>query len=135
MGKAAGVPTKVRDAMAAAAGAGGAFFRPELLNRIDEVVVFHQLKRESLGRIVEIQLARLRERLAEREMTLDLTEAAAGQIAAEGWDPAFGARPLKRAIQSRIENALASRVLSGEFGPGDRIRADYVGGSFTFAKA
>ncbi|MFN0133350.1 MAG: AAA family ATPase, partial [Phycisphaerales bacterium] len=131
MGKAAGVPTKVRDAMASAA---GAFFRPELLNRIDEVVVFHQLKRESLGRIVDIQLVRLRKRLAERDMTITLTDAAKAQIAEEGWDPAFGARPLKRAIQSRIENPLASRVLSGEFGPGDALRADFISGAFTFNK-
>ena len=110
------------------------FFRPELLNRIDEVVVFHQLKREQIAGIVEIQLGRLRERLAEREMTIELTEAAKELLAHEGWDPAYGARPLKRAIQQRIENPLATQILSGELGPGDAVRVDAEGHSFTFAK-
>ncbi|MDX9911653.1 MAG: AAA family ATPase [Phycisphaerales bacterium] len=111
------------------------FFRPELLNRIDEVVVFHQLKREGLGRIVEIQLGRLRARLAEREMTIELSDDAKLELAREGWDPAFGARPLKRVIQQRIENALASRILAGEFGPGDHILVGASGGgAFTFER-
>ncbi len=110
------------------------FFRPELLNRIDEVVVFHQLKREALAGIVEIQLARLVERLAERQMRLELTDGARAQLASEGWDPAYGARPLKRAIQQRIENPLASRILAGEFGPGDRVLVDFEGRGFTFSK-
>jgi ATP-dependent Clp protease ATP-binding subunit ClpB len=131
-GKAAGVPTEVRDAMAAAA---GPFFRPELLNRIDEVVIFHQLKKEELGGIVEIQLGRLRKRLAERDISIELTDAAKAQLADEGWDPSFGARPLKRAIQQRIENPLATRLLNGEFGAGDAIRVDYQGKSFVFEKA
>ena len=112
----------------------GEFFRPELLNRIDEIVVFHQLKRESLARIVEIQAGHLRDRLAQREIAFELTDAAKELIATEGWDPAFGARPLKRVIQQRIENQLASRLLAGEFGPGDRIVVDAVGGGFTFEK-
>jgi ATP-dependent Clp protease ATP-binding subunit ClpB len=112
--------------------AGSTFMRPELLNRIDEVVVFHQLKRENLARIVDIQLARLRKRLAEREMALELTDAAKDHLASEGWDPAFGARPLKRAIQQRIENPLASRILAGEFGPGDTILCDAGGDGFVF---
>jgi len=110
------------------------FMRPELLNRIDEVVVFHQLKKDSIGRIAEIQLERLRERLAEREMTIELTDDAKALLAEEGWDPAYGARPLKRAIQHRIENALASRILAGEFGPGDHIVVDASGKSMTFEK-
>jgi len=110
------------------------FMRPELLNRIDEIVVFHQLKKENLGRIVDIQLARLHKRLAEREISLELTPGARDQIATEGWDPAYGARPLKRAIQQRIENPLATRILNGEFGPGDQIVADYQGKSFTFER-
>jgi ATP-dependent Clp protease ATP-binding subunit ClpB len=130
-GKAAGVPVELRDAMAAAA---GPFFRPELLNRIDEVVIFHQLRREDLGKIVEIQLRRLRKRLAEREVTIELTAAAKDALAEEGWDPSFGARPLKRTIQQRIENPLATRMLAGEFGPGDSIGVDYQGKSFVFAK-
>ncbi|MCC6285072.1 MAG: AAA family ATPase [Phycisphaerales bacterium] len=111
------------------------FFRPELLNRIDEVVVFHQLRRENLGRIVEIQLVRLRARLAQRDITLDLTDEAKSLIAAEGWDPVYGARPLKRAIQQRIENPLAGRILAGDFGPGDRIVAAAQGGRITFTRA
>jgi ATP-dependent Clp protease ATP-binding subunit ClpB len=137
MGKASGMPVKVRDAIIKAQQmmqGGTGFMRPELLNRIDEVVVFHQLKREEIGRIVEIQLGRLRKRLAEREMSLELTKEAEAQIASEGWDPAFGARPLKRAIQQRIENALASRMLAGEFGPGDAIVCHYARGGFTFEK-
>ncbi|MBY0313528.1 MAG: AAA family ATPase [Phycisphaerales bacterium] len=140
LGKAAGMPTKVRDAVVKAqqmmgGGAGGTFLRPELLNRIDETVVFHQLKREDIGKIVEIQLGRLRKRLGEREMTIELTAEATQHIANEGWDPAFGARPLKRTIQQRIENPLASRLLAGEFGPGDKIRCDYQRGGFVFEKA
>ena len=110
------------------------FMRPELLNRIDETVVFHRLAKEALANIVEIQLGRLRERLAEKEMTLELTEDATKQLATEGWDPAFGARPLKRAIQTRLENPLASRILSGELGPGDHVVVDVAGTTFTFEK-
>ncbi len=112
----------------------GEFFRPELLNRIDEIVVFHQLKREAIAKIVEIQAGHLRERLAQREIAFELTDAAKDLLASEGWDPAFGARPLKRTIQQRIENPLASRLLTGEFGPGDRIIVDAAGGGFTFEK-
>lgn len=110
------------------------FLRPELLNRIDEVVIFHQLKREEIGRIVEIQLGRLRKRLGERQMAIRLTEQAEMQIASEGYDPVYGARPLKRVIQQRVENALASKILSGEFGAGDEVVVDYRGGAFTFEK-
>jgi len=110
------------------------FFRPELLNRIDEIVVFHQLKREDLRRIIEIQLGRLRARLADREMEIELTDEAIAQLAAEGWDPVYGARPLNRTIQQRIENQLARRILDGEFGPGDRIHVDASGKTFTFER-
>ncbi len=136
MGKATGMPVKVRDAIIKAQQmmSGSGFMRPELLNRIDEVVVFHQLRREEIGRIVEIQLGRLRKRLAERDMTIELTKEAEAQVASEGWDPAFGARPLKRTIQQRIENPLASRILSGEFGGGDHILCDYRSGGFVFEK-
>jgi ATP-dependent Clp protease ATP-binding subunit ClpB len=116
---------------------GAAFLRPELLNRIDEVVVFHQLKREALAGIVDIQLSRLRARLAQRDMRLELTDGAKALLAEEGWDPAFGARPLKRTIQQRIENPLASRILAGDFGPGDVVRVDTdgAGGQLRFEKA
>jgi ATP-dependent Clp protease ATP-binding subunit ClpB len=133
--RAAGLPPRVTEVMSKAASSmSGGLMRPELLNRIDEVVVFHQLKRDQVASIVEIQLERLRKRLAEREMSLVLTPEAAQQIGTEGWDPAFGARPLKRAIQQRIENPLASRILQGEFNPGDTIRVDYQGKSFVFSK-
>ena len=110
------------------------FFRPELLNRIDEVVVFHQLKKEQLAGIVRIQTRRLVDRLKQRGIGLELSEPALLAIAEEGWDPAYGARPLKRAIQHRLENPLASRVLAGEFAPGDTVRVGFEGGSFTFEK-
>ena len=110
------------------------FMRPELLNRIDEVVVFHQLKREDLGSIVDIQLSRLRSRLRERDMALELTPEAKTQLASEGWDPAFGARPLKRTIQQRLENPLASAILNGQFAAGDRIVCDYSRGNFMFTR-
>jgi len=141
LGKAAGMSPKVVQALTKAQQSmlgtfqGGTFMRPELLNRIDETVVFHQLRKDDLGQIVEIQLARLRQRLKARDMELELTDAAKQQIATEGWDPVYGARPLKRAIQQRIENALASRILAGDFGPGDRVRADYAGGGFLFDRA
>jgi ATP-dependent Clp protease ATP-binding subunit ClpB len=145
LGKATGLSPKVAQAISkaqqamlatlGAGGVGGAFMRPELLNRIDEVVVFHQLRREHLGDIVEIQLARLRARLADRQLTLTLSDAAKAQLASEGWDPAFGARPLKRTIQQRIENALAKQLLQGAFAPGDHIRVDAKNGDFTFEHA
>ncbi|TVQ63771.1 MAG: ATP-dependent chaperone ClpB, partial [Phycisphaerales bacterium] len=111
---AAGLPNKVTEAMLNAAGSG--FMRPELLNRIDETIVFHQLKREQIERIVDLQLERLHDRLGERGMAIELSPEARAALAEEGWDPAFGARPLKRVIQQRLENALASRFLAGEFG-------------------
>ncbi|GAB4385985.1 MAG: ATP-dependent chaperone ClpB [Phycisphaerales bacterium] len=111
------------------------FFRPELLNRIDEIVVFHQLRRETLWQILDIRLADLRKRLGERDMTIELTESARKELADEGWDPAYGARPLKRTIQQRIENPLAAKILAGELGPGDHVVVDYQGKSFTFTRA
>jgi len=108
--------------------------RPELINRIDETVIFHALGREQLGGIVEIQLGNLRKRLAARGITLGVTAAATAALASEGYDPQFGARPLKRVIQHRIENALAGKILSAEIGDGDSVRVDYQGKSFTFTK-
>jgi len=110
-------------------------FRPEFLNRIDEIVEFRPLSREQLGEIVELQLARLRERLAERELTLELTDAAQEAIADAGWDPTYGARPLKRAIQRLLENPLALRLLEGDYVPGDTIRVDAQHGDLVFTKA
>jgi ATP-dependent Clp protease ATP-binding subunit ClpB len=110
-------------------------FRPEFLNRIDEIVVFQPLSREQLGEIVELQLERLRARLAERRITLELTEAAKEVVAEEGWDPAYGARPLKRALQRLVENPLALRLLEGEFGEGDTVRVDARDGELVFERA
>jgi len=110
-------------------------FRPEFLNRIDEIVVFQPLSREQIGEIVELQLGRLRERLAEREITLELTDAAKETLADAGWDPAYGARPLKRAIQRMLENPLALRLLEGDFHDGDTIRVDAADGGLRFERA
>ncbi len=109
-------------------------FRPELLNRIDETVIFRALTREQLTGVVEIQLSSLRRRLAARGMTLGVTAGATEALVSEGYDPQFGARPLKRVIQHRIENALAGKILGGELKEGDSIRVDYQGKSFTFQK-
>jgi ATP-dependent Clp protease ATP-binding subunit ClpB len=110
-------------------------FRPEFLNRIDEIVVFEELTRDQIGEIVELQLARLRDRLAERHIELELTDAAKEALADAGWDPAYGARPLKRAIQRLVENPLALRLLEGDFADGDRVVVDARDGELTFAKA
>jgi len=110
-------------------------FRPEFLNRIDEVVVFEPLSREQLSEIVELQLARLRERLAERRLELEVTDAAKELIAEEGWDPAYGARPLKRAIQRLLENPLARELLEGRFADGDVVRVDVHDGGLAFEGA
>jgi ATP-dependent Clp protease ATP-binding subunit ClpB len=99
-------------------------FRPEFLNRVDEVIIFNPLGKEEIKRIVDIQLEGLKKRLAERNLSLELTDAARGVLAEEGFDPAFGARPLKRAIQRLIQDPLAKRILAGEFKDGDGITVD-----------
>jgi ATP-dependent Clp protease ATP-binding subunit ClpB len=99
-------------------------FRPEFINRLDEIVVYHRLAREQLRRIVEIQLQRLHQRLAQRELTLAISEEAKDYLGELGWDPQFGARPLGRAIRKHLEDELAKRVLGGELGPGDTIFVD-----------
>ena len=112
-------------------------FRPEFLNRVDDVIVFHPLSKAQLTEIVEIQSANLRKRLADRGLSLDLTDAARKQLADEGYDPTYGARPLRRVIQQRIENPLATRLLGGDFPSGTTIRADVdpATGGFTFDSA
>ncbi len=110
-------------------------FRPEFLNRIDEIVQFDSLTRDQIGDIVERQLERLRGRLAERNLSLELTDDATQVIAEAGWDPAYGARPLKRAIQRLLENPLALRLLEGDFGDGDLIRVDAQHGDLVFERA
>ncbi|MFP5407713.1 MAG: ATP-dependent chaperone ClpB [Gammaproteobacteria bacterium] len=111
------------------------YFRPEFINRIDEVVVFHALSESHIASIARIQLQGLESRLAQMEMTLDITDAALAEIAKAGFDPIYGARPLKRAIQSELENALAKEILSGRFAAKDTIRIDAQGGVFSFEKA
>ncbi len=110
-------------------------FRPEFLNRIDEVVEFTPLTREQIAEIVELQLGRLRERLAERRIELELTDAAKEAVAEAGWDPAYGARPLKRALQRLVENPLALRLLEGELADGDTVRVDARDGEIVFERA
>jgi len=110
-------------------------FRPEFVNRIDEVVVFHALGEEHIKSIAKIQLGILEKRLARMDYALEVTDAALSELAKAGFDPVYGARPLKRAIQSEIENPLAKAILEGRFAPKDRIRVDCRGGRMTFEKA
>ncbi len=109
-------------------------FRPEFLNRVDEVIVFHPLSKDQLTRIVDVQLEHLRKRLASRNLKLRISDSAKRLLADEGYDPAYGARPLKRVIQHRIENSLASRILKGEFAEGNTIavNVDAAKQEFTF---
>ncbi|MDY0167143.1 MAG: ATP-dependent chaperone ClpB [Thermoguttaceae bacterium] len=110
-------------------------FLPEFLNRVDEVLLFHPLKRDHIRRIVELQIQRLRKQLADRQIDLDVSQAAIEQVAAEGYDPTYGARPLKRVIQQRIQNPLAIEMLKGDFREGARVVVDYHNGEFTFEPA
>ena len=110
------------------------YFRPEFINRIDEVVVFHALDEKHIAGIARIQLQYLEKRLAQMEMKLDISDAALAEIAQAGFDPVFGARPLKRAIQSEIENPLAREILSGHFMAKDTVRVDVENGRLVFAK-
>jgi len=112
----------------------GTHFRPEFINRVDEVVVFHPLGREHIRSITDIQLRQLNARLADKELALEVSEAAKDQLGEAGFDPVYGARPLKRVLQQRLENALAQRILRGEFMPGDSIRVDAEGDALTFSK-
>jgi len=102
-------------------------FRPEFLNRVDEIIVFHALTEEHLKEIVEIQLGYLRQRLAERHITLDLTDGARTHLVRTGYDPNYGARPLKRAIQKELETPLARLLLAGKVRDGDRVSVGYSG--------
>jgi ATP-dependent Clp protease ATP-binding subunit ClpB len=111
-----------------------AAFRPEFLNRIDEIIIFNTLSRQDLERIVELQLRRLQQRLADRKLTLAVSDAAKDLLAREGFDPVYGARPLKRAIQRLLQDPLARRLLEGQFHEGDTIRVDLQGGELTFAR-
>jgi ATP-dependent Clp protease ATP-binding subunit ClpB len=110
-------------------------FRPEFVNRIDEIVVFHALDEANIREIARIQLAYLEKRLAQMDMKIEISDAALKEIASVGFDPVFGARPLKRAIQSQIENPLAKAILEGRFGPKDTIKVDARQGKVLFEKA
>jgi len=99
-------------------------FRPEFLNRVDETIIFHGLSKENLARIVDIQVALLTKRLAERKFSISLTDSAKNFLIDVGYDPAYGARPLKRAIQRYVQDQLAMRILEGEFSEGERIVVD-----------
>src|SRR5690606_17269450 len=110
-------------------------FRPEFINRVDEVVVFHPLARDQIRGIADIQLDLLRKRLAERELSLDLDDEAMNRLAEAGFDPVYGARPLKRAIQQQVENPLAQDILGGKFMPGDTIFGGVRGDKLVFASS
>jgi ATP-dependent Clp protease ATP-binding subunit ClpB len=112
----------------------GQHFRPEFINRVDESVVFHPLGREQIRAITVIQVGYLRKRLADREMELEITDAALDRLGEAGFDPVYGARPLKRAIQQQLENPLAQQILAGNFMAGDTIKVEVAGDGMTFAK-
>jgi ATP-dependent Clp protease ATP-binding subunit ClpC len=109
-------------------------FRPEFLNRLDDILVFHELSREQIGKVVELMLRDLQKRLAERKLELETTEAAKSWLADTGFDPVYGARPLRRAIERYVENPLSSKILSGEYKEGDKIIVDMVGDELAFKK-
>ena len=110
------------------------YFRPEFINRIDEVVVFHALDENNIKSIARIQMQGLEKRLAAMEMKLEVSDAALAEVANAGFDPVYGARPLKRAIQAQIENPLAKAILEGRFAAKDTIKVDCKGGVMRFEK-
>jgi ATP-dependent Clp protease ATP-binding subunit ClpB len=122
-----GVRRQVMDALRA-------HFRPEFLNRIDEIIFFHSLARGQMKAIIDIQLSSLVKRLEERKIHVKLSDAAKEQLVEEGYDPMYGARPLKRTIQRRILDPLALQVLEGRFGEGDTVAVDASGGELRFEK-
>ena len=128
-----GVDSHYEDMRTAVMDIVGTHFRPEFINRIDEAVVFHPLEKEQIQGIAEIQLQMLRDRLAERELTLELSAEAVSKLVEVGYDPVFGARPLKRAIQQWIENPLAQDILSGKFAPGQAIKASVENDQLVFS--
>jgi ATP-dependent Clp protease ATP-binding subunit ClpA len=110
-------------------------FRPEFLNRIDDIIIFHPLTQEQLSRIVDLQIALVQRQLAERKVKVELTAAAKAHLVKVGFDPVFGARPLKRAIQREVANPLSSKILAGEFGEGDAVLVDEKDGALSFTRA
>jgi len=111
----------------------GSHFRPEFINRVDESVVFHPLGRDEIRAIAKIQVEYLHQRLADREIGLEISEAALDRLGEAGFDPVYGARPLKRAIQNQIENPLAQKILAGEYLPGDVVKVDLSGEELVFS--
>jgi ATP-dependent Clp protease ATP-binding subunit ClpB len=109
-------------------------FRPEFINRIDEVVVFHPLEREQIRAIAKIQIGYLQKRLADREIGFEISEAALDRLGEAGFDPVYGARPLKRAIQHQLENPLAQEILGGRFEAGDTVKVELEDGMLRFFK-
>jgi ATP-dependent Clp protease ATP-binding subunit ClpB len=109
-------------------------FRPEFINRVDEMVVFHPLDGAQIREIAALQISALGKRLAERELSLEVSDAALDLLASSGFDPVYGARPLKRTIQHMLENALAERLLKGDFVPGDTISIDSEDGALVIGK-
>jgi ATP-dependent Clp protease ATP-binding subunit ClpB len=107
-------------------------FRPEFINRVDEVVVFHPLGREQIREIADLQLEELRKRLLDQELTMEISDEVMELIADTGYDPVYGARPLKRALQKIIENPLAQKVLAGKYAPGDVVRTTLSGDEVCF---
>jgi ATP-dependent Clp protease ATP-binding subunit ClpB len=112
----------------------GKHFRPEFINRIDEMVVFHPLDEAQIKAIADIQIQRVRLRLAEKDFGFTVSNEALDYLALTGYDPVYGARPLKRAIQQHIENPLAQAILAGQFNPGDIIKVDLAHGKVIFSK-
>src|SRR5437588_4013766 len=110
-------------------------FKPEFINRLDDIVEFESLTREQIGEIVDLQIAKVAERLNERGVTIELTDAARELIGNLGYDPTYGARPLKRVIQKRLVDKLALALLEGEFAEGDVVRVDAAEGELVFTKA
>jgi ATP-dependent Clp protease ATP-binding subunit ClpB len=111
------------------------YFRPEFINRIDEVVVFHALDEKDIKSIARIQLGFVEKRLAQMDIKLEVSDAALAELAKTGFDPVYGARPLKRAIQAQIENPLAMEILEGRFAGKDKVKVDCKGGKFVFSKS
>ena len=109
-----------------------ATFRPEFLNRLDDIILFHRLKRANMNAIVDIQMARLRKLLVDRKIEIELTDAARDELAEKGYDPAYGARPLKRVMQKQLQDLLAEEILGGNIKDGDAVKVDVKDGVFTF---
>ncbi|HJS35262.1 MAG TPA: AAA family ATPase, partial [Pseudoxanthomonas sp.] len=130
----ADTPERYTQMKAAVMGVVQAHFRPEFINRLDDIVVFHPLDKAQIREIARIQTRYLAKRLAERQITLDIDDSALALLGNVGFDPVYGARPLKRAIQAQLENPLAHKILSGDFGAGDTVRVHADGGHLEFTR-